>query len=105
MIYVIWASVTDSATTATAPLSWPITNSPITRSVVFPDGPFKDVNVIFGADASEVSLDSKIPWILTTSALFNTIFLSWTLVPTGKFPETKPSFKDVAPTPEAALSE
>ena len=39
----------------------PDASSDRATSVVFPDGPFKDVNVILGAVASDVSVDSKIP--------------------------------------------
>ena len=72
----------------------------MTKSVVFPDGPFKDVSVILGALAVEVSVDSKIPWIPIISASFNTILSSWTRVPIGKFPYVKPSFRVVAPIPD-----
>ena len=105
MIYVIWESVNTSATSATAPLFWPFNFSPIIKSLAFPDGPFKDVKVILGAVASEVSVDSNIPWIATISASFNAIFSSWTLVPIGKFPDVNPSFKVVAPIPDAASLE
>ena len=89
----------------TAPLFWPMNFSPITKSVVLPDGPFNDVSVILGALAVVVSVDSKIPWILTISASFKTILSSWTLVPIGKSPKVKPSFKVVAPIPDAASLE
>ena len=60
---------------------WPIIFSPIIKSDVVLVGPLIEDNTIVGAEGFAVSADSKIPWILIISGVFNEIFLSCTLVP------------------------
>ena len=44
-----------------APLVWPVKFSPTNRSPVLDVGPFKLLKFIFGKDAVDVVVDSKIP--------------------------------------------
>ena len=65
-----------STTTATAPLSTPVSFSPTMRSVLLPDGPEYAPRVRLGRSGSVASSDSKIPIMSTTSGTFKEIFLS-----------------------------
>jgi len=57
----IFVSLILSATIATAPLVCPISFSPMIRSDVVAVGPLIEERTTVGADALEVSADSKIP--------------------------------------------
>ena len=82
-MYVISSSSIFSAYIPRAPEIFPLNISPISKSPVFPVPPVRDVNFIWGAEASLESVDSYIAWILIISGTFNAIVSSWTLVPYG----------------------
>ena len=56
--------------------------------------------IIWGEVGSNVPRDSNTPCTRTMSGTFKHIWSSCTLVPYGKFPKIRPSFKVVVPIPE-----